>query len=62
MDGCTARSPYARSPVQVAEAYVAGRQASSNTTALGTCPYLEGTDEFGAWHRGYSLDRILSRY
>ncbi|WP_425442121.1 ribosome modulation factor [Sphingomonas mucosissima] len=54
------QSPYAQAPERVAEAFVAGREASACNKPMSACPYSAGTDEHGAWHRGYRLKQILS--
>jgi len=51
-------SPYANNPVQVAEAFVAGREASTTTTNT-PCPYTAGTNEFEAWHRGLRVGTLF---
>lgn len=53
-------SPYAQSPVAVAEAFVAGRDSRARDP-LSICPYPEGTHEHGAWNRGFKVTEILSK-
>ena len=48
-------SPYAESPVTVAQAFVDGRAAGEAGKQVDSCPYPQGTNEHGAWHRGYSF-------
>lgn len=49
-------SPYALSPLTVAQAFVDGRAAGQTADrAAETCPYPPGSHEHGAWWRGFNL-------
>lgn len=54
------RSPYAERPLEVAMAYLAGREAYALGRDESACPYPPGSHEHGAWLRGYALDQIVS--
>ena len=51
------RSPYAKAPVQVAHAFVAGREAHSAED----CPFDStiAPNEHDAWHRGFKVARLI---
>jgi hypothetical protein len=52
-------SPYARSPITAALAFVAGREQGERSDDPPLCPHASGTDEQKAWHRGFRLGRRL---
>jgi hypothetical protein len=52
-------SPYSRSPVTAALAFVAGREAGEGSDDAPLCPHASGTDEQKAWDRGFRLGRRL---
>lgn len=58
---CT--SPYTLSPLSVAEALLAGREAywaKDRADEAADCPYSHGFHEHAAWHRGLRLARSLA--
>lgn len=49
-------SPYLASPQTVAQAFGEGRSAFESG-ATSPCPYINGTDERDAWHRGHRYEQ-----
>ncbi|MBY9064965.1 hypothetical protein K7957_18680 [Sphingomonas yunnanensis] len=60
VDQRSSTSPYAQSPVTVAQAFVEGRECGERSSGVTPrCPYASGSHEHDAWHRGYRLGRDL---